>query len=121
MHSIRILRHYLRPHRRWALPAPLLMALEVVMDLMQPRMLQSIVDVGIARSGTHVILADGLRMVGIAFVGLLGGVGCSICAVLAGQGLGADLPRDTFGKVQSLSFGNLDRLDTGAGTGGHIG
>jgi len=114
MHSARILVRYLRPHWRWAALAPLLMALEVAMDLLQPRLLQGIVDIGIARRDARMILSTGGLMVGIALMGLAGGVGCSICAVLAGQGLGADLRRDVFGKVQRLAFGDLDRLETGS-------
>ena len=48
MEAIRKLAHYLRPYRHWAILAPLLMMLEVMMDLMQPRMIQRIVDEGIA-------------------------------------------------------------------------
>ena len=38
---------------------------------------------------------------------------CTVFAVLAAQGSGADLRHTLFGKVQALSFGNLDRLETG--------
>ena len=83
------------------------------MDLMQPRMIQRIVDVGIAQNNQDVILQTGLLMVGLAFVGAVGGVGCTIFSVLASQGFGTDLRGDLFRKVQSLSFGNLDELETG--------
>ena len=35
---------FLKPYWHWAVLAPLLMALEVWMDLMQPRMIQRIID-----------------------------------------------------------------------------
>ena len=47
---------FLKPHWRWAVLAPLMMLLEVVMDLMQPRMVQRIVDVGIANLDLPVVL-----------------------------------------------------------------
>lgn len=62
----------------------------------------------------HVVLTNGVWMVGVATIAVIGGVGCTIFAVLAGQGLGADLRRALFAKVQSFSFGNLDKLETGA-------
>ncbi len=104
---------YLRPYWLWSILAPLLMLLEVSMDLMQPRMIQRIVDDGIAQYDIAVVIQTGLIMIGLAFVGAVGGVGCTIFSVLASQGFGTDLRGDLFRKVQSLSFGNLDELETG--------
>jgi ATP-binding cassette, subfamily B, multidrug efflux pump len=104
---------YLRPYWHWAVLAPLLMVLEVAMDLLQPRMIERIVDNGIARSDLPLVFNTGLLMVGFALLGVVGGMGCTIFAVLASQGVGADLRGAAFRKVQALSFGNLDRLETG--------
>jgi ATP-binding cassette subfamily B protein len=97
----------------WALLAPLLMILEVAMDLMQPRLIQRIVDEGIARADMSIVTTTGLLMVGLAIVGAVGGFGCAVFATLAAQGFGADVRHTLFRKVQSLSFGNLDDLETG--------
>jgi ATP-binding cassette subfamily B multidrug efflux pump len=107
------LARYLKPYWLSAILAPLLMLLEVAMDLMQPRMIQRIVDEGIAQYNLDVVIQTGLLMVGLAFIGAIGGVGCAIFATLASQGFGTDLRGDLFRKVQSLSFGNLDELETG--------
>jgi ATP-binding cassette subfamily B multidrug efflux pump len=104
---------YLKPYWHWSILAPLLMLLEVAMDLMQPRMIQRIVDEGIARFDMVVVAQTGLLMVGLALIGAVGGVGCAIFATLASQGFGTDLRAALFRKVQSLSFGNLDELETG--------
>ncbi|MEW5804629.1 MAG: ABC transporter ATP-binding protein [bacterium] len=93
--------------------SPLLMLVEVAMDLVQPRLMQRIVDVGIARLHMAVVVRTGLLMVGLALVGFLGGAGNTVFAVEVSQGFGADLRRELFRKVQSLSFGNLDDLGTG--------
>jgi ATP-binding cassette subfamily B protein len=113
MKAARKLSKYLKPYWLWAVLAPLLMLLEVSMDLMQPRMIQRIVDEGIARLDMAVIVQTGLLMIGLALVGAVGGVGCTIFSVLASQGFGTDLRGDLFRKVQTLSFGNLDELETG--------
>jgi len=89
------------------------MMLEVAMDLMQPRMVQRIVDQGLARGDMPLVLHTALLMVGFAAIGAVGGTGCTVFSVLAAQGFGADLRSALFAKVQSLSFGNLDRLETG--------
>jgi len=104
---------YLKPYWLWATLAPLMMLLEVAMDLMQPRMIQRIVDEGIAQNNLDIVIQTGLLMIGLAFIGAIGGVSCAIFATLASQGFGTDLRGDLFRKVQSLSFGNLDELETG--------
>jgi len=104
---------FLKPYRVSAVLAPLFMLLEVTMDLMQPRMVQRIVDDGIARMDLNVVLQTGLLMLGLALIGVVGGVGCGIFAETAGVGLAADLRQFLFRKVQNFSFANLDQLDTG--------
>src|SRR6185295_18265418 len=111
MQATRKLATFLAPYWHWAVLAPLLMALEVAMDLMQPRLIERIVDQGIARSDMTVVTTTGLWMVGAALLGLAGGVGCTVFAIMAGQSFGADLRGVLFRKVQALSFGNLDQLE----------
>ena len=104
---------FLKPYWRWAALAPFLMMLEVVMDLMQPRMVQRIVDEGIAHLDLTLVIQTGLLMVGLAVIGALGGMSNGIFAEMAAQGFGADLREALFRKVQTFSFGNLDELETG--------
>jgi ATP-binding cassette subfamily B multidrug efflux pump len=104
---------FLKPYWRWAVLAPLLMLLEVMMDLMQPRMIQRVVDEGIANLDLNMVIHSGLLMVGLALVGAVGGIGCGIFAERAAVGFAADLREALFRKVQTFSFGNLDELDTG--------
>ncbi|MFB4322702.1 ABC transporter ATP-binding protein [Priestia sp. BR_2] len=103
---------YLRPHWTAALLAPLLMLLEVAMDLLQPMLMASIIDRGVMQNDTAHILSTGLLMLGAAAIGLLGGLGCTIYSSIASQRFGADLRRDLFRKVQTLSFRNLDDIST---------
>ncbi len=104
---------FLKPYWHWAVLAPLLMGLEVAMDLMQPRMIQRIVDEGIAQLDMQMVIRTGLLMVVFALIGAVGGVGCTVFSMLSSQGFGTDLRNALFRKVQSLSFGNLDDLETG--------
>ena len=113
MSSLKKLTPFLKPHLKDAILAPLLMVLEVTMDLAQPRFLQRIVDEGIA-SGSHgIIVGTGLLMVSFALVGAFGGVGCTVYAVRASQKMGADLRERLFRTVQAFTFANLDKLKTG--------
>ncbi len=113
MRSTRSLVGFLGPYKLWVILAPLLMGLEVGMDLLQPRLIQRIIDEGIGQSDLGLVWRTGFLMLIVAFIGMLGGTLCSFFAILAAQGFGADLRGTLFGKVQSLSFGNLDRLESG--------
>jgi len=104
---------YLKPYWLWIVLAPLLMLMEVVMDLMQPRMVQRIVDEGIARLDLSLVLQTGLFMFGLAVTGAIGGMSNGIFAELTVQNCGADLRESLFRKVQSFSFRNLDAFETG--------
>jgi ATP-binding cassette subfamily B protein len=104
---------YLRPYWLPAILAPLAMTLEVAMDLLQPKVLQQMVDIGIAQLDLHFVLQSGLLMLGLAAVGAVGGGGCTVAAVRASESMAADLRSALFRHVQALSFGNLDELETG--------
>ena len=94
--------------------APILMLCEVVLDLMQPRLIQRIIDYGVARSDINMVLATAFLMLCFMMLSGLSGLGCGFFAVRAAYGLGGDLRAALFRKVQTLSFGNLDKLETGA-------
>ena len=113
MKALHKLARFIRPYWHWTILAPMLMLVEVAMDLMQPRMIQRIVDEGIARSDMTVVLTTGRAMVGFALAGAICGIASSTFSVLASQGFGADLRDELFAKVHSLSFGNIDHLGTG--------
>lgn len=103
---------YLRPYWKMVLIGPFFMLFEVGMDLLQPLLMASIVDNGISNGDMALIVRTGLTMVGIAFVGLAGGMGGIIASSYASQGFGADLRFRAFKQVQTFSFANLDDFST---------
>ncbi len=113
MDSLKRLLPYLKPYRTLTIVAPLLMMIEVAMDLYQPRLMQNIIDVGLANLDMTYIIRTGLLMVGLATIGMIGGASNGILATLVGQGYGYDLREALYRKIQSLSFANLDELGTG--------
>mgnify|MGYP002406481753 CR=1 FL=1 len=113
MQSTKRLIGFMAPYVVWALAAPALMALEVAMDLAQPRLLQKIVDVGIANQDVPLVLNTLAWMIGVAVVGAIGGIGCTVYATRAAQSFGTDVRAGLFRKVQQLSFADLARLETG--------
>ena len=113
MTATRKLTPFLRPYWKPAAVAPLLMLIEVVADLLLPRLMQHIVDEAIPQHDLLLLVHTGLIMVAAALIGTIGGAGNTVAAVRVAQGLGADIRDTLYRKVQSLSFGNLDRLGTG--------
>jgi ATP-binding cassette subfamily B multidrug efflux pump len=96
---------YLKPYWKATLLAPLFMLLEVYMDLLQPKFMASIVDEGIMNGDLAHIQKTGALMLGVALIGLIGGIGCTVFSSTASQNFGADVRKDLFTKVQSFSFG----------------
>lgn len=111
---MRELLRFLRPYRAASILAPLLMVLEVCMDLLQPKLMAGIVNEGVVGGRMAAIWQHGGWMIGAALVGLIGGVGCTVFSTLASQGFGMDLRNALFRKVQTFSFRNLDELTTGS-------
>ncbi|AUM63355.1 multidrug ABC transporter ATP-binding protein [Brevibacillus laterosporus] len=103
---------YIVPYRKYAVAAVLLMFLEVVMDLLQPTLMAHIVDQGVANGDVTYIIQTGLIMVGVALLGIVGGVGCIYFASIVSQNFGADVRLDLFSHIQTFSFDKLDQFKT---------
>lgn len=95
-----------------AILAPLVMCLEVAMDLLQPTLLSNIIDIGIANQDLNYVLITGLKMIIAAVIGLFAGVVCSFLAAIAAIKLGEEVRQNLFDKIQTLSFVELDKLKT---------
>lgn len=78
MEQPRALLRFLRPYRHWATLAPLAMVLEVAMDLLQPLLVQQIIDHGVARGDADAVLRIALTMLGVMLIGLVGGMACTV-------------------------------------------
>lgn len=96
----------------FAIIAPLCMLLEVVMDLFQPKLMANIIDIGVANGDLNYVLSVGFKMIVIAVIGLLGGMGCAYTSAIAAMRMGGKLRGGLFSKIQTLSFADIDRLST---------
>ena len=95
-----------------AILAPLVMILEVAMDLLQPTLLSNIIDIGVKNHDLNYVLITGLKMIIAAIVGLFAGAGCSFLAAIAAIKLAQEVRQGLFDKIQTLSFLELDKLKT---------
>ena len=110
---IRRILSYLGPYRRVSIYAILMLVASVAVELMIPQMIRRIIDEGIALRDMNVILATTALMIGAALIEVVLTIGNTILSVKAAQSLAADVRAAIFHKIQSYSFGNLDRFQTG--------
>ncbi|WP_390584004.1 ABC transporter ATP-binding protein [Paenibacillus illinoisensis] len=108
------LKRFLTPYKSAAILAPLLMVLEVAMDLLQPKLMSSIVDDGVLAGDLPHIVRTGLFMLLFALIGWIGGAGCTLFSSKASVGYGTDLRQELFDHIQTFSFRNLDTFQEGS-------
>lgn len=113
MRDIRRLLGFVRPYRRLAVLALVMLCAHVVMDLAIPRLVQRIIDQGIAHHDRAVIVRTALVMLGISALSAVIAVANNAFSVRVGEGVARDLREALFLKIQRYSFGNLDRQKTG--------
>jgi ATP-binding cassette subfamily B multidrug efflux pump len=108
-----LIKTYLKGFARiCAVAAPLLMLVEVLMDLQQPTLMANIIDVGVAKHNLPYVLLVGRKMIVFAVIGFIGGAGCSVFASIAAINMCAGLRQGLFNKIQSLSFAEIDHFKT---------
>lgn len=101
---------YMRPYRRAALLSVLCVLAESVCELVIPLLMADIIDIGVAHGDQGYIMRQGGKMVLCALCALVLGIGSARFAAVCGQGLGAELRRAEYQKLQSFAFSNIDRF-----------
>ena len=103
---------YLKPYRKQAVTAIFCVEAEALFELLIPLVMAQIIDVGVANGDRRYILMKGLQMVAFALISLVLGQGYARFASTTGQGLGAEIRKAEFGKLQQFSFANTDHFRT---------
>ena len=104
---------FVKPYWRRATVAVILLTLMVFLDLAIPRLIQRIMDQGIAAQNQQVVIQTGLLMLGISVLTMIIAIGNNNTSVQVGECVGRDLRDALFLKIQALSYGDLDRMRTG--------
>lgn len=103
---------YVRPYKKEAFLAIFCILSETVFELVIPLVMASIVDVGVANADTHYILMKGAQMLLFALIALGLGIGSSIYSAKCSQGVGAELRKAEFARLQQFSFANTDHFSS---------
>ncbi len=125
---------YIKPYLPYFILGPLCMIIEVIGEVLMPKLLSYIINFGIegsASEGTHVpdfiirlyeslgsnagfIIAIMAGMILTAILMMIGGVGGAYFGAKAAVNFATDLRADLYKKIQSFSFANIDKFSTGS-------
>ena len=111
---------YIRMYAHYALLAALFMGGEVLMDLVQPGLMSRIVDDGVL--GLHnngignleLVWKVGAQMIGMALIGCCFGSLSNVFVNMASQNMGNELRKNTFRKIMTFSFPQIDSFGAGS-------
>ena len=113
MYNIFRLGYFLKPYWKQSFISLLLLIAVVAMDLSIPRLIQKIIDQGVHKHNQHIVVTTGCIMLGITLLSVLFAIWSHILSVRVGECVARDIREALFLKIQSFSFGNIDRMNTG--------
>lgn len=105
---------YVKPYLPAFIIGPLMMIVEVIGEVVLPKLMANIINVGVTNGSAGYITGTGALMVLVALLMMAGGVGGAYFGAKAAVSFAADLRKDAFDKVQTFSFANLDQFSTGS-------
>ena len=103
---------YLKPYTLESILGPLFKLLEALLELLVPLVVADIIDTGIGAGDSGFIVKRCLLLIGLGLLGLASSVTAQYFAAKAAIGFTASVRHALFGKVQSLSYAELDKLGT---------
>lgn len=109
---IKTLGKSVREYKKPALLTPLLVTLEVVMEVVIPLLMANLIDKGIYAGQMNEILKIGIMLVVASLLSLAFGILSGITASKASAGFAKNLRKDLYYKIQDFSFTNIDKFST---------
>lgn len=106
---------YIKPYLPYFIIGPFCMIVEVVGEVVLPKLLSSVIDGG--RAGTLTVSGSiGIlfAMIGVALLMMGGGVGGAYFGAKASVNFATDLRADAYRSVERYSFANIDKFSTGS-------
>ena len=95
---------YIKPYLTSFVFAPILMIVEVIGEVVLPKLMANIINQGAANKDIPYIIGMGICMVLVAILMMIGGTGAAFFAAKASIGFASDLRSDVFAKVQIVEF-----------------
>ena len=109
---IRKLAEFAKKYKSYAILAPIMVIIEVILEINIPMLMARIVDNGISSKDISYVVRVGAIMIVMASLGILFGAFSSKFASKAAMGFGSELRKGIFDKIQEFSFRNIDKYST---------
>lgn len=103
---------YLKKYRKEAILGPLFKLLEASFELLIPLAVANIIDVGITKGDSDIIIRDAVIMALLGLIGMLFSITAQYFSARAAVGLAATLRHELFSHIQSLSFSKAQTVGT---------
>ena len=107
---MRFILNYVKEYKIRAILAPLFKMLEAIFELLVPLVMASIINKGIASSDTHYIMLMSGVLILLAVVGLCFSITAQYFSAYVAVYSSAQIRRDLFGKILSLSQGAKEKV-----------
>lgn len=104
------LKPYLKPYLKETILAPLFKLFEAILELLVPLIMAVIIDKGIGKQDTSLILGQGVILIVLGILGVVVSITAQYYAAKAATGFTADVRQALFSKIQYFSFSQLDAL-----------
>lgn len=102
-----------REYKWYALLTPVLVGVEVVLEVAIPYVMASLIDLGVSTGDMSQIYKYGGYLVILAILSLIFGILAGLTAAKGSTGFAKNLRHDIYNKVQDYSFANIDKFSTG--------
>lgn len=103
---------YMEKYKKYAVLSCICVALETMFELAIPLIMADIIDVGVVTGNQAYIIKKGILMCMLALISLCLGIAYARLAALCGQGLGSEIRKAQYKKIQSFSFSDMDHFGT---------
>ncbi|GMC01808.1 ABC transporter ATP-binding protein [Enterococcus thailandicus] len=108
---IQLLR-YAKDYRKQIILGPFFKFLEAVFELILPLLMASLIDNGLRKNDTGVVIQMGIWMVVMSITGLICAIICQYYSSVASQGFGTELRNQLMKKINTLSHSELNHFGT---------
>ena len=101
---------YVKPYLPAFILGPLFMIVEVIGEVVLPKLMANIINVGAADRNVAYIIGMGITMIFTALLMLAGGVGGAYFGAKAAISFASDLRSDVFDKVKKFYLYNIEKF-----------
>ncbi|WP_270508559.1 ABC transporter ATP-binding protein [Lactobacillus gasseri] len=110
---MQILKPHFKNYRKEIIFAIITILVSAFATLWQPRLLENI-QKAILADNHDTVLRDGIGLVVLGLLAIIAGIFNVYYAAKIAQGITSDLREETYAKIQSFSFGNIEKFSSGS-------